>query len=174
MRRSWRVGSVPHVTADSGAVTVLDWRQASADLLQPCYRRERVYWHDVLAWDTSWTWATVEEARVTWGLPGLVAIGGDREPVGWSFFLIEDRVLRIGALVARTAAVTNAIVARIVEHARADHVDVVSCFVAHRADGLREALDAHGFACEPFHYLHRSLKGDASRTVSGEAVAAQA
>jgi ribosomal protein S18 acetylase RimI-like enzyme len=151
------------VTGDSRAVTLLDWRHADAELLQPCYGREYTYWRDVLAWDTGWTWTTVEEARVTWGLPGLIALDPAGRLRGWSFYLVEERALRIGALVADTAEARRAIVARLVEQGRSDRLDLVSCFIAERTTGLRAELEAEDFECETFHYLQCDLAGDRLR-----------
>jgi ribosomal protein S18 acetylase RimI-like enzyme len=147
---------VPRNSATS-PVTVVDWRQADAAELAQCYRQEREHWLEVLGWETSWTWAMVERARITWGLPGYIARDADGRVCGWSFQLVEHGAVRIGGMVSDSPDVTTQLVDRILEHAREIKAELVSCFIADRAPNLSAVLAARGFICEPFHYLTRQL-----------------
>ena len=155
MLRSWPAGWAPPVTRDKGSspLTVVDWRHVDAALLAQCYRLERAHWREVLRWETAWTWAMVERARVTWGLPGFAALDRNGRVRGWSFQLVEHATVRIGGIVADSEEVTARLVERILDHAREVKAEIVSCFVAERAPGLSTALAATGFDCEPFDYL---------------------
>ena len=53
-----------------------DWRDAPAELLAPVYEAERQRWLRTLQWDSASSWREVEQARITWGLPGLIAMDG--------------------------------------------------------------------------------------------------
>jgi ribosomal protein S18 acetylase RimI-like enzyme len=139
-----------------------DWREADARLMQSCYAREQRSWQHDLGWDTTWTWTTVEQARVTWGLPGVLAYDDDGTLLGWAFSMPEGGALHIGGLVASSAAVTSALVAAIMKDTAASSV---ACFVRDRAPGLAEALVARGLAVERFLYLSRPVSEDDGRSL---------
>jgi ribosomal protein S18 acetylase RimI-like enzyme len=141
-----------------------DWREADARLMESCYARERRSWQEDLGWDTTWTWSTVEQARVTWGLPGLLACDDDGRLLGWAFSMPEGGALHIGGLVASSAPVTAALVDGIMKDASASGV---ACFVRDRAPGLGDTLAARGLAVERFLYLSRSLSAADVRPLDG-------
>jgi ribosomal protein S18 acetylase RimI-like enzyme len=99
----------------------------------------------------------VEQARLTWGLPGSVAFDGDGNVVGWSFHHVQNGVVRIGGLVADTITTTRRLVDHLVEIARSRRAFAITCFVAARAPGLANSLESRGLSCEPFHYMLRPL-----------------
>jgi ribosomal protein S18 acetylase RimI-like enzyme len=134
---------------------VRDWRNADAALLRACYAREQRAWQHDLSWDTTWTWATVEQARVSWGLPGLLAFDDDGAVQGWAFCMPENGRQHVGGLVASSQLATAALLDAILENQAAD-VDI-SCFIRNRAPGLIHALHARGFEVERFEYLSRPL-----------------
>lgn len=134
-----------------------DWRQADAGLLRACYERERRSWQDDLGWDTTWTWTTVEHARVTRGLPGLVALDDGGAPCGWAFFMRQAATLHLGGLVASSPAVTSALLDGVL--ASAGDAGRAACFIRDSAPGLSGALGARGFDAERFLYLSRPLSG---------------
>ena len=142
-----------------------DWRDADAALLRSCYERERRSWQEDLGWDTTWTWATVEQARVSWGLPGLLAFDDSHALQGWAFSMRDGSTLHIGGLVASSAAVTTALLDRLVDRSATPAGS--ACFIRHRAPGLLEALAARGFEVERFLYLSRPLTADDARPVAG-------
>ncbi len=136
-----------------------DWRDADAALMQACYAREQRSWHDDLGWDTTWTWATVEEARRGWGLPGMLACDSDGTLLGWGFAMPDAGALHIGGLVASSPAVTTALVDALVAAASPS---AAACFVRDRAPGLVDTLAGRGWQVERFLYLSRPLDpGDA-------------
>jgi ribosomal protein S18 acetylase RimI-like enzyme len=142
-----------------------DWREADARLLRAGYEREQRSWQDDLAWDTSWTWATVEQARVTWGLPGLVALAADGTLQGWAFAMREGTTFHIGGLVASSRPVTSALLDRLLADAAA--AEGSACFIRNRAPGLSDALAARGFEVEHFLYLSRPLTAGDARSAAG-------
>ena len=86
-----------------------DWRDADSRLLRSCYEREQRSWQIDLGWDTTWTWATVEHARVSLGLPGLLALDDDGTVQGWAFSMKDGATLHIGGLVASSQPATTAL-----------------------------------------------------------------
>ena len=131
-----------------------DWRDIEPARLRACYDAEQRSWADDLGWDTAWTWTTVEEARVTWGLPGLVveAPGGGID--GWTFWMPDHATLHVGGLVAASPQATDALLDALLE--QRGGAAAVACFVRHRAPGLAEGLARRGFRLEQFHYFSRS------------------
>ena len=138
---------------DAAAFLVRDWREADPDLLRAWYDTERQHWHDALAWDTSWTWATIERARVTWGLPGLIAVDESGRMQGWTFWMLESGTLNVGGLTAVGDAATAALLEGILDAGARAEADATSLFILDRASGLDAALGARGFDLERFLYL---------------------
>lgn len=132
-----------------------DWREADAGLLRGCYEAERRSWRTDLAWDTAWTWDTIERARTTWGLPGFVATDNGRID-GWTFYMRDGDAVHVGGLVAVTPSATVMLLDAIVEAALPGAAQI-ACFMRDRADGLAGALGARGFDVERFLYLSRPL-----------------
>jgi GNAT superfamily N-acetyltransferase len=105
-----------------------------------------------LGWDTEQTWSTVEEARVTWGLPGLLAVDGSRVD-GWTFYTRDGDVLQLGGLVSESGEATAQLLREVLKAAEHAALPTVSCFVLERAEDLRTELTRQGFEVEPFLYL---------------------
>jgi ribosomal protein S18 acetylase RimI-like enzyme len=129
-----------------------DWRDADPAALRGCYDAERQYWDAALAWDTTATWLAVEQARVTWGLPGLVVTGDDGRADGWAFYLPDGDIVSIGGMTAASTTATALMLDAILEASRTQHA-AVSCFLPERAAGLGAALRERGFTLEPYLYL---------------------
>jgi ribosomal protein S18 acetylase RimI-like enzyme len=132
-----------------------DWRAADPALMQACYAREQRSWQADLGWDTTWTWSTVEQARVSWGLPGVIACDDAGLPIGWAFAMRDGSALHVGGVVATLPTVTTALIDALL-------IDVppaaaVACFVRDRAPGLATVLTARGLAVERFLYLRRPI-----------------
>ncbi len=135
---------------------VTDWRQADPALVRSCYDREALHWQRQLGWETEQTWSTVEEARVTWGLPGVLALDGARVD-GWAFFTRDDDILQVGGLVSESGESTAKMLDEVLKAATHAELPTVSCFLLDRAADLRTELMKHGFEVEPFFYLAAPL-----------------
>jgi GNAT superfamily N-acetyltransferase len=139
-------------------MTVRDWRDADPSDTQVFYAREQEYWVRELAWDASSAWREIEQARVTWGLPGFIAIDTNRTVRGWAYFLPEGETAHLGGVVADTRDATNALLDACLESAlRPPRPARVSCFLPTRAEGFEQALGERGFVCEHYRYLSRSI-----------------
>jgi ribosomal protein S18 acetylase RimI-like enzyme len=138
-------------------VNVCDWRDAGSAVLAPLYEYGRRRWMTTLGWDTATTIAELEQARTTWGLPGLLAVDDLGQPRGWSFFLPCDNVIHVGGLTADTARATDALVDALVQVSDEARVDAVSCFMLEEAPGVSDVLARRGFETEPFLYLSRDV-----------------
>jgi ribosomal protein S18 acetylase RimI-like enzyme len=139
-------------------MTIRDWRDADPADTQVLYAREQEYWVRELAWDASMAWREIEQARVTWGLPGFLAIDGDRAVRGWAYYLPEGETVHLGGVVAETREATGALLDACLDSAmRPPRPARVSCFLPSRAEGFEQALLERGFTCEHYRYLSRPL-----------------
>ena len=140
------------------SVTVRDWRDADPADTQVLYAREQEYWVRELAWDAATAWREIEQARVTWGLPGYLAIDGDRALRGWAYYLPEGETVHLGGVVAESREATGALLDACLDSAmRPPRPARVSCFLPSRAEGFEDALRERGFTCEHYRYLSRPL-----------------
>ena len=135
-----------------------DWREADPAAMRACYERERQHWLDGLSWDTTWTWATVEQARFARGLPGFLAFDGAGRVQGWTFYVLDDGMLHIGGLVADSEAATRMLLDGVLHGSEHSGAEATACFVLDRAAGLPAALENHGFSVERFQYLSLALE----------------
>ena len=138
-------------------MTLRDWRGADPAVVRDCYDRERRHWEARLAWDTSWTWTQVEQARAARRLPGLLATDASGGAHGWTFFVQDGATLHIGGLVADSADTTQHLLDGVLAAADDGGAETVACFILERAPGLGTALAARGFAVDPFLYLSRDV-----------------
>jgi ribosomal protein S18 acetylase RimI-like enzyme len=140
-------------------VNVCDWRDAAPETVAPLYQHGQRRWLLELGWDTSAAWTQIEQARTTWGLPGLLAVDDAGQVQGWTYFYAHDGTLQVGGLAADTALATRAILDALVELSKADGIGRMSCFVFEEAPELRAELTRRGLRPEHFLYLSRDLQG---------------
>ena len=152
-------------------MNVCDWRGVERQQLIPLYERGQRDWLHALRWDASRTWREVEQARTTWGLPGLVAADDSGALCGWTFFLPEDDVLHVGGLSADRPTATSALLEALVEVSEQQATAGLSCFMFDEAPALKPELARCGFVVEPFLYLARDT---AFAGVQGEETGATA
>jgi ribosomal protein S18 acetylase RimI-like enzyme len=130
------------------------WRDVDSRVMSALYEREQRSWLNTLAWDASSTWTTIEAARVTWGLPGFVALERGRVR-GWTFYLPENGEVHVGGLAADTPRATCLLLDALLDAADAASAQTISCFIFEGAPALTLELTRRGFAVEPFLYLQR-------------------
>lgn len=135
---------------------IRDWRGADPVALQASYEEEQQHWVSELGWDASANWTAVEQARVTWGLPGFIALDRSGRVRGWTFFLQDAGVLQIGGLSADSPRSTGALLDAIVNATSRYDADAISCFTCERAPSLERELTRRGFEVESFLYLSRT------------------
>jgi ribosomal protein S18 acetylase RimI-like enzyme len=145
-------------------VRLRDWRLLPASAIGRLYDRERDAWQKALSWDASGSWATVEAARVSWGLPGFVCLGTAGEIRGWAFFIIRHQCVEVGAIVSDDVAATEMLVDGLLDQA-AD-TQGLRGFVYDQAAGLRNVLARQGVTTSPFLYLLGRSHGQTSAPVA--------
>jgi ribosomal protein S18 acetylase RimI-like enzyme len=138
-------------------VNVCDWRDVAPDVVTPLYARARQRWLRSLGWETSATWRRIEEARTTWGLPGVLAVDDAGRVQGWMFFLPHEDVLQVGGLAADSPLATRALLDALVEIGESSGARGLSCFMFDEAPGVAAELTRRGFETEPFLYYSRDI-----------------
>jgi ribosomal protein S18 acetylase RimI-like enzyme len=142
-------------------VITVDWRDAVPSDMAPLYAQEQEYWLGELRWDASTAWREIEQARVTWGLPGYLVLDAARGVRGWAYYLTEGDTMHLGGIVGDTAEATTALVDACLDASlRSPRPTRVSCFTPDRAAGLEAVLTARQFGCEAYHYLHRRVTAE--------------
>jgi GNAT superfamily N-acetyltransferase len=150
-------------------VNIHDWRSDPSGTFASIYAAETMRWSQSLHWDTRLNWLEVEAARLAGRLPGLVARDAAGSICGWTFYLLHNGVLEIGALQSTSARVTGALIAG--AQASADGADASSVvlFAHSEAPGLAAQLQARGFAVGRYLYLS-ALLGDMATADRAEPV----
>jgi ribosomal protein S18 acetylase RimI-like enzyme len=136
---------------------VRDWREASRDLLAPVYESERRRWLRELRWDAAPIWREVEQARTTWGLPGVLALDDAGQVCGTAFYVCQDQRLEIGGLSADRGEATRALVDAVLEAAYERRARLVRALLFDAAPGLAALLAERGFTTERHLYLSLSI-----------------
>lgn len=129
-----------------------DWRNLPASTVAPLLDAERSRWRQTLAWDTQSTWATVEEARASGRLPGLVLYDRGRI-AGWTFYLLHGDMLQVGALVADEARGLRTLLDQVLLAPEAACAEKVSLFVLPDGASLAPALTRRRFEMRRHVYL---------------------
>src|ERR1019366_9686487 len=88
------------LSAPDSDMKPLDWRFLTPGEAAGLLDAEAARWLWALHWDTRVSHKRIESARRAGTLPGLVVRDEHGAVRGWTFFLIHDGVLQIGAFVA--------------------------------------------------------------------------
>jgi ribosomal protein S18 acetylase RimI-like enzyme len=134
-----------------------DWCDLPGEALAPVYEAERRRWQQMLQWDSAAACLEVEHARVTWGLPGFVALDPAGRIRGMAYYLLEHDRVDIGGIVSDADIATGVLLDGIVTVARALDLGTVRMLTLDAAAALSSSLRMRGFAIEPHLYLSRSL-----------------
>lgn len=134
-----------------------DWRHASADVVARLLDRERLRWIDALHWDMSGSFDLLERARLAGHAAGFVASDRDGEIAGWTYYVLQNRRLQIGGLVAASVEVTRRLVDAVLRAPEAEMAADVLCFALPSSPALEGALTRRRFDVRRYLYLRRTL-----------------
>ena len=135
-----------------------DWRNLPAQAMLPVYERERSRWANGLQWDLTPSLNILEQARLDGTLPGLVVRGPGQSVVGWTYFLVQQGVLQVGALHAHTADGVRLLLDAIFKAPEASLAHEVLLFVYPDSPACESALQRRRFAVTRYWYLRRTLE----------------
>jgi len=137
-------------------VICTDWRDVLPEEVARLYELERARWIADLAWDPSELFATVEQGRLAGHVAGWIAC--DRERVtGWTFYILHDNVLQIGALVGERPSVIRRLLDAVLASPEAAVARSLSCFVYPNGRGTGSALERQRFTLRESLYLTREI-----------------
>ncbi|MEI6668823.1 MAG: GNAT family N-acetyltransferase [Acidobacteriota bacterium] len=134
-----------------------DWRDADHAVVARLYERELSRWQNELAWDTSVSWAIVEAGRQRGDVLGWILRDESGQVRGWTYYLLFEGEIQIGALSADRATDVRALLDAVIDSPEASLASSVSCFVYPAAASLLSALRRRRFAVRRSLYLTRPL-----------------
>jgi ribosomal protein S18 acetylase RimI-like enzyme len=134
-----------------------DWRHHPAEALRPLYETEATRWRVGLQWDLAPTLATLEEARAAGTLPGFVVCGPGRSIVGWAYFAVQDGILQIGSVLARSSHGVRLLLDAILRAPEAATAHDVLVFAFPESGALESALARRRFDVTRQWYMRRAL-----------------
>ncbi len=142
-----------------------DWRDLSPVAAATLLAQERQRWIDALQWDPADNFAQLEAGRAAGRVPGFVARRGS-QPVGWTFFILHQATLQVGALNGASAGIVRLLLERVLDTPEADMARRLSCFLFPDNQALPSALVRRRFDLRPQQYLVRPLdEGEWRRAV---------
>jgi ribosomal protein S18 acetylase RimI-like enzyme len=144
-----------------------DWRNLPAEALAPIFDAERARWGASLQWDLGPSVTILERARSQGTLPGLVVRGPGQSIVGWTYFLVQQGVLQVGALHARTADGVRLLLDAIFKTPEATLAQEVLLFVYPDSPACESALQRRRFAITRYWYMQRTLDRSCLRELDG-------
>jgi ribosomal protein S18 acetylase RimI-like enzyme len=140
-------------------MTLVDWRDADAHTVARLYDDERRRWRRELSWETQTSWAIVEAGRQRGDIFGWILRDDAGDIRGWTFYVLADRDLQIGALSADRAIDMRELLDGVLASPEAMLASSISCFVYPAPASLLSALQRRRFSIRRSLYLSRSLAG---------------
>ena len=137
-----------------------DWRVLTEQEAGDAHEAEAARWLSRLHWDTRQSVVRIEAARRAGALAGLVARDEPGAVRGWTFYLVHEGVLQIGAFVADSADATATLLDAVTRTPEAAAASAVMLFVFSDAPGLAAQLADRGFAIERYRYLEAGLTAE--------------
>lgn len=144
-----------------------DWRNVSASTVAGLYAAERDRWAASLHWDNDGAWSVVEEARRNGELPGFLALGPHGDVLGWTYFLVRNRILQIGALTGHRAETVRTLLDAVLSAPEAALARRYQCFVYPETGAVEAALQRRRFRTDRYLYLLRPLTPTSHGSTSG-------
>jgi ribosomal protein S18 acetylase RimI-like enzyme len=145
---------------------VEDWRDLDPRELAALYRSESARYRSALQWDLEPSCRIIEDARASGRLPGLVVRRGDGEIAGWTYFVVYEGILQIGALVAESASALRRLLDHVLQSTEASYCRSLTAFLYPSSPSLLAALERQRFMVERHPYLARPVAcGPSAATV---------
>jgi ribosomal protein S18 acetylase RimI-like enzyme len=138
-----------------------DWRHAPADQVAQLFEAERHRWVDALHWDTAASLQSLEDARASGHAAGLIAHDAAGRVAGWTYYLLQNRRLQIGGLVAESGEVTRHLLDGVLKAPEAEMASEVLCFAFPVSNSLEGALTRRRFDVRKYFYLRKTLSPSA-------------
>jgi ribosomal protein S18 acetylase RimI-like enzyme len=134
-----------------------DWRNMPRASISPMYDLEIARWRLGLQWDLQPTLEMIEAARTAGTLPGFVLRGPGQTVVGWTYFVVQDGVAQIGALLARSSEGVRLLLDAVLRAPETSAAREVLVFVFPETSALESALSRRRFEMHRHWFLRRTL-----------------
>lgn len=129
------------------------WARVPSAVMAACFRREAQRWREHLEWDTTLSLAALDDARRHGQVPGFVTYDERGSVTGWTYYLLHDGDLQVGALVATSPAATVCLLDAVLGSPELSLAKRVIVFAFTEAPDLESALAQRGFDVGAAHYL---------------------
>lgn len=136
---------------------VEDWRHAPEGVIRRLFAIETERWSSLLEWETAANWAEVERGRRLGTVRGVLVTDAFHNVVGWSFYLVHDRVLQVGGFSSASEETTRLLLDFVLHSQTLEEVDAVTFFAFTDAEGVAAALRQRGLAVGRYWYLSRDV-----------------
>jgi len=133
-----------------------EWSGCDPAVVEPLYAVEVERWRRELGWEAARSWVEVERGRVGGTVKGFVAFD-EAAAVGWTFGLLQPRLLLVGGLVAASEAATALLLDALASTAAGAGVPAVGLFVFPEPPGLARLLLRAGVPLLRYQYLSKRL-----------------
>lgn len=137
---------------------VEDWRDADPAVVETLLAAEAARWERSLEWDSRASWAIVEEGRRRGNVSGWILRTATGDVQGWTYYLLHDGELQIGALTATRSSDVRLLLDRVLDSPEASRAAWVSAFVFPAQPSLVSALGRRRFAVRRSLYLRKALE----------------
>lgn len=145
------------------------WRLAAPGDLAAGFAADADRWRHDLRWDTRDLWDTIERARTSGRLDGLVCRDDAGHVTGWTYFVARDGEVHCGALESTSPAATAALVEALLTTPAGVAAERVLLFVYSAAPALEDVLRRQAFDLVPYDYRVHALGATARGTAPGRA-----
>ena len=150
-----------------------DWRQTPPEAVARLLQQERQRWIDHLHWDTEASLGLLERSRQDGQAAGLIAHDDEGRLAGWTYYLLNNRRLQIGALVAASGEATRQLLDEVLRTPEADLASDVLCFAFPASPAFEGALARRRFEVTRYLYLQRALAPATAASPAGSPLSAQ-
>jgi ribosomal protein S18 acetylase RimI-like enzyme len=137
--------------------TIYDWRAVPDVIIEKLLAAERWRWEETLDWDPGSAWAELDLGRQLGTVSGLVTFAADGQPAGWTYYLVHNDTLQIGAFVSDSVGTTAALLEGILSDPSTADAARVTFFAFTTAPGVVDALRARSLTVDRYWYLRRDI-----------------
>lgn len=138
-------------------MTLEPWIAAQPVEMAAVFAAEAVRWRRDLDWNTAALWPVLEHARTALGVPGLILRDNRGAITGWTYGASRDGELLCGALTARDAGGTAALIDGMLALPEATTAQRLVWFAYANAPEVEPLMAARGFQLDAHLYLSKPL-----------------
>ena len=113
-----------------------DWRAVPDATIESLFAAERWRWESLLDWELGAAWDELRRGRELQTVSGLVALAPDGQATGWTYYLVHDGAVQIGAFSSASESTTAMLLDAILADVRTTPANRVTLFAFTDAPGL--------------------------------------